>query len=672
MDRQDTLQLHERASESYLRGDYREALAAWQSVLRIDPGDEQALEGVRLAAMLAEGSPNAMPPMPDVAFGRSDPAELRRRIDEVDARMEAGDLQGAAGAAEALAAEFPSDPSVLEAQNRARIALEAEPFIQEQLVLANAGLVAGRIVEAEAACRRILSVDPHHFEATNLLRQCGSAAGAGDPHATDLAVLDTLSTRLESARPPAGAPQAPPAGAAPAVPAAREETPPAGGDAAAAELKRRVSDLLEEARQEETSGRVDEALAILSRVFILDEQNEEAVEMEERLRAIQGQSSRDVENWLAEGVESYEKGRLDEARTHFRNVLDRYPGHIEALDYLEKTDSALAAREGTAFGGAAGTPLTDFQGEDLLQPAPRLEEGDANTPTGPRTFAAEPLSAAILLQERAAPADPILTALHRSSGRAEADLDLAAATPARSAAPRRSSLPWPLLAGVGLLVAVVAVGAILFFVVPMIRGKSSAASPPARAKAEAKPAPKPRPTTAAAPAPAPMPGVKSASEAMARAKAAVDAGDYAAAVIAYNAALTLDPGFDEARTGLALAGEQYKAQKAEREQIDRAKTMFAEGEFTPALKILYRIPEGRYAAEIERHKANAWFNNGLVSLRAGNCKEAQEHFAEALQIRPGDPDVLRARNMAQRFQAAPKDRAFYDAAEGIPFRKFDE
>lgn len=393
--------------------------------------------------------------------------------------------------------------------------------------------------------------------------------------------------------------------------------------------------------------------------------------MEERLRAIQGQSSRDVENWLAEGVESYEKGRLDEARTHFRNVLDRYPGHIEALDYLEKTDSALAAREGTAFGGAAGTPLTDFQGEDLLRTAPRLEDGDANTPSAPRTFAAEPSSAAIPLQERAAPEDTILTALHRSSGRAEADFDIVAAIPARSAAPRRSSLPWPLLAGVGLLVAVAAVGAILFFVVPMIRGKSAATSSPARALAPAKPAAKPRPAPAAA-APAPMPGVKSASEAMARAKAAVEAGDYAAAVIAYNAALTLDPGFDEARAGLALAGEQYKAQKAERDQIDRAKTMFSEGEFTPALKILYRIPEGRYAAEIERHKANAWFNNGLVSLRAGNCKEAQEHFAEALQIRPGDPDVLRARNMAQRFQAAPKDRAFYDAAEGIPFRKFDE
>jgi tetratricopeptide (TPR) repeat protein len=224
---------------------------------------------------------------------------------------------------------------------------------------------------------------------------------------------------------------------------------------------------------------------------------------------------------------------------------------------------------------------------------------------------------------------------------------------------------------VGLLVAVAAAGAILFYVVPMIRGKSAEAAPPAQVLAPAKPAAKPRPAPAAA-APAPAPGVKSASEAMARAKAAMDAGDYAGAVIAYNAALTLDPGFEDARTGLAVAAEQYKVQKAERDQIDRAKTTFAEGEFTPALKILYRIPEGRYTAEIERHKANAWFNNGLVSLRAGNCKEAQEHFAEALQIRSGDPDVLRARNMAQRFQAAQKDRAFYDAAEGIPFRKFDE
>ena len=42
-------QLHEYASECYLSGDYEGALQAWRDVLGLDPSDEQALGGLRLA-----------------------------------------------------------------------------------------------------------------------------------------------------------------------------------------------------------------------------------------------------------------------------------------------------------------------------------------------------------------------------------------------------------------------------------------------------------------------------------------------------------------------------------------------------------------------------------------------------------------------------------------------
>jgi tetratricopeptide (TPR) repeat protein len=46
-------QLHEKASQHYLQGNFDAALAAWRELLAVCPTDERALEGVRLCEMLA-------------------------------------------------------------------------------------------------------------------------------------------------------------------------------------------------------------------------------------------------------------------------------------------------------------------------------------------------------------------------------------------------------------------------------------------------------------------------------------------------------------------------------------------------------------------------------------------------------------------------------------------
>src|SRR6185503_5909825 len=45
--------LHEEASEHYLNGDYPAALASWREVLALDPRNEAALEGARMASQFA-------------------------------------------------------------------------------------------------------------------------------------------------------------------------------------------------------------------------------------------------------------------------------------------------------------------------------------------------------------------------------------------------------------------------------------------------------------------------------------------------------------------------------------------------------------------------------------------------------------------------------------------
>jgi len=79
------------------------------------------------------------------------------------------------------------------------------------------------------------------------------------------------------------------------------------------ELSRRVTDLLKEANEKAESGERDEALAILARLAILDEDNAEAAALRAKLEA-QGASDLDkVERAIIEGVAAMEADQLDDA-----------------------------------------------------------------------------------------------------------------------------------------------------------------------------------------------------------------------------------------------------------------------------------------------------------------------------------------------------------------------
>ena len=56
MSRQEVQELEDRASEHYLRAEYREACEAWEQLLLLEPGNEQAAEGIRLASVYIEGT----------------------------------------------------------------------------------------------------------------------------------------------------------------------------------------------------------------------------------------------------------------------------------------------------------------------------------------------------------------------------------------------------------------------------------------------------------------------------------------------------------------------------------------------------------------------------------------------------------------------------------------
>ena len=74
MSRQEVQELEDRASEHYLRGEYHEAREAWQKILTLEPGNEQAAEGIRLSGVHIEGT-EGMPSEFVVPSARPKPAE---------------------------------------------------------------------------------------------------------------------------------------------------------------------------------------------------------------------------------------------------------------------------------------------------------------------------------------------------------------------------------------------------------------------------------------------------------------------------------------------------------------------------------------------------------------------------------------------------------------------
>lgn len=197
--------------------------------------------------------------------------------------------------------------------------------------------------------------------------------------------------------------------------------------------------------------------------------------------------------------------------------------------------------------------------------------------------------------------------------------------------------------------------------------------PPSRPAAAApKPAAAP-PVSEAPSAPAGVPrAVVSLPEAMARAKRAMEAKDYAAAIVAFNQAIQIDPTLQEARDGMTAASEAYKVKKLEDEQVLRIRDYFEENEYSSALRVLYRLPATMDAATVNRWKVNGWYNKGVAELLGAECREAKASFDEALAIDAGDEGAKRLSEFAEKALDVPKDRAYYAKVEAIGFRKLDD
>jgi tetratricopeptide (TPR) repeat protein len=567
-------ELHEQASEHYLNGDFGGALQAWRDVLTLDPKNEQALDGVRMAAQYVER-----------AEAPAAPTELDH---ELDAGLTVLDSLGAPQMAAAPAARL--DPG--------------------------ATMILDR-----SAVQGLIDMKPRPAEPAGW-----EAPGAADATAFELEPLTT----------------------------------PVSSGAAAAELKHRVDDLLAQARAKADAGERDEALAILGRLSILDEDNAEAAVLRATLEST-GRSDLDaIEQAITEGVQAIETDHFDDAERRFHQVLEKSPGHREALHYLETIARRRAEASGAPQSAVAGMHEDLLPGGDLLMDFP---------PADPSAPSATP----------AAHGTPSpVPAVERPAKAAVAKTPRATPLPEPPVAPttRRMTLPSArvlAMAGGGLLVAALAV----VLVPRLIAGRrtqaaapvsTAAASPRPAAKAHPAPAPPAKPAGLSVAPATPEDRAKAVAADVADGKRQLDGGDVAAAVISFNEALKLDPVNPEAKSGLHDAVEKYKARKADLDALDGIKMAFRDQEYTAALRLAYRLPPTISADLVARVKVAGWYDLGIVALRAGECREAIGHFEEALAIDATDADVKKLHEFAKAYVDAPRDRKFLDFVEALQFR----
>jgi tetratricopeptide (TPR) repeat protein len=546
-------QLHEQASERYLSGDYEGALEAWRNVLGLDPADEQALGGLRLASQFVEHV------SPVFAEGSTN---VDRELDQ--------------------------------------------------------GL---RVLDG--------------LSTTTLLHP-NTADGAVDRQPEPEPILDGWEM------PTASQPEADAFGLEPIS----RPSPPAAPalSAAAAELARRVNDLLAEARAKGDAGERDEALSILARLSILDEDNAEAAVLRAKLEG-EGDSDLDkVERAIIEGVAALEAERLDDAERYLREALAIVPDHREARHYLDKVAERRTGGHEELLGvGPSDAAPTD----DAVHRAIALEAvARPKAPSPPK--APEPPQ---IQRPTELPPKASRLALPRM------------ALPSLALPPRKV-LIW---AGVGV---VVLAGAL--FALSRVGGvdaPDTAVQKPA-ARPKRKPQPGPAATTAPAPA-SPLSAEEAAkrvASSVARGRELLAAGDSGGAVIAFNEALALNPKDSAARSGLEEAGARYKASKAEREALNAIVLAFRDGEYTSGLRLAYRLPPSVGRSYTDAVKVAGWYNLAVVALRAGECREALSHLDEALAIAPADGDAKKLREFASRYAEAVRDRAFLAQVEALTFR----
>jgi tetratricopeptide (TPR) repeat protein len=162
--------------------------------------------------------------------------------------------------------------------------------------------------------------------------------------------------------------------------------------------KKKIAEYLQEGQKLFDSNRFQDAVDVWTRVFILDENNQDAealiTKARERMNAHQGE----IEHNLTEGIAAYNAGDLARSKPLLEKVLQSFPGHREAQYYLNRMGETKAVHEAVTPTEPTEPILSEQGPEEAAAPESSFGgsgdefelEDNLNVPTGPEMRAGGP------------------------------------------------------------------------------------------------------------------------------------------------------------------------------------------------------------------------------------------------------------------------------------------
>lgn len=443
----------------------------------------------------------------------------------------------------------------------------------------------------------------------------------------------------------------------------------------------KVESFLAEGKSLISSGKYQEAIDVLTRIFILDEENQDAQKLIDQAKELEVNREREINLILNEAISAYDAKSYDNAKSLFQKVLTILPGHREADYYLKEMENAAGA----------GAPAFELETPAAPSSSPFQLEG------GPADFsfdasgggAGEDLASLV-----GHPAPPPTPAPATAESVSTADFSQqevpSQSSPFKVHPPaQKSKKKGGKRAPVGIIAAVIGgllVVSSLFFVGPMLWDKlfspkpKAMSIPPAKPvkQPEAKPQPKPPVTP-----PAPQ---KSIAEIITDAKTAMEEKQYQKAVDLLTEVEKLDKNNLDVKAMLpgareALAAQQAEAAKNQKFIVDYEKAVqyFKMQEYGEALRISWRLvyPDDTLAKQmgkadtIRKIIRNGYYNWGVKELKAGNPLAAKKNFQDLLDSSQ-DPKGRELLEFSKKYNSSNIDEKYRSYVQELSFRSLEE
>ncbi|NMB99782.1 MAG: tetratricopeptide repeat protein [Thermoanaerobaculaceae bacterium] len=432
----------------------------------------------------------------------------------------------------------------------------------------------------------------------------------------------------------------------------------------------KVENFITEGKKLISAGRYQDAIDVLTRVFILDEENKDAqVLIDQAKEKLQGLEQK-VNLILNEAISAYDAQDYEKAKELFNKVLELFPGHREADFYLKEIEEKSQN---------VGFQLEQPTGESA---GFKFEEQDSFTfePSG----ATEDLSSLVggakqEVEQVPAPPEPIV-----------APKPTIEQQTTKAAKPKKEGKQIPIGMIAGIVIALILVGG-SFFVVPILWNKIFTPKPTAM---KIPPSPPPKKTETKQQETSPKPQQppqqqRTLSDILLEANSAMQAKQYEKAVNLYTEAESLSKSDLEIKSKLEAAKIALVKQQEEEARIQRfvsdyekAVKYFKMSEYGEAVRISWRLiyPKEQEAFAVQMGKAdaikkiirNGYFNWAIKDLKAGSPLVAKKNLQDLLDFAPRDSKARELFAFADKYTKNQIDEDYRQKVQDLSYRSIDE